>query len=144
MSTDEIIEVDAEVRILPPSETPENCKLWLRRGDKAQIFEPAREPEMNGRRPSGAVMTVDPAEIPPHMRPIPIMENTLNVKVPKRTAKSVAEEMTKMPVRVREEGGRCFIEIHWPHERLAFSGMDWFLALASLKNHLDEKTKPKW
>lgn len=99
------------------------------------IFAPAKNPEMRGRRPSGVVFPIE--DVPAGAAGVPIDEQP-DIAITKRRAKSVAEELTKLPVACHERGGYCHIEVVFPGNRLEFHGRTWFLAVAGLKNYLDK------
>ena len=128
-----IIDIEAKVIPLVTSIAHPIRALATLKGREG-VFEPAENLEMRGRRPSGIVM---PAKYVPagYMEPV--------IKAPeyaitKRSAKGVAEELTGLPVTAREKGGRCYLEVAFPWQRLEFAATTWFLAAASLKAHLDK------
>jgi hypothetical protein len=136
MSKPEFIDVQAEIVPMDGPYTPRRAALATRARGPEQIFEPAPEPEMRGRRPSGVVFRAD--DVPPESAGVPIAPPP-ETAVTKRSAKGVAEELTGRPVQMREGDGRCFIEVVFPQQRLEFAGRTWFLALLTLKNHLDKR-----
>lgn len=130
--------IDVEVKVEPVTGSlsdPRQRALAIRQEKGGGIFEAPKSPEMRGRRPSGVPFRPE-GEIPAELRGVPVEEAPL-IAVNKRSAKSVAEELTSCPVQCREQLGRCYIEIVFPHERLEFQGTSWFNALVSLKHHLD-------
>jgi hypothetical protein len=133
----DFIDVQAEIVPMEGPYTPRRAALATRARGPEQIFAPAPEPEMRGRRPSGHVFRAE--NVPAEAAGVPIAEPP-ETAVTKRSAKGVAEELTQRPVQVREgDDGRCFIEVVFPQERLEFAGRTWFLALLTLKNHLDRR-----
>lgn len=132
--------IDVEVKVTPLEGTVANpYASWLavKRQTRQGVFDPPTNPEMRGRRPSGKVFKAE--DVPKEARGIPIaVQAPEEPKITKRSCKSVAEELTRRPVQVREiSSGRCEIEVVFPLERLVFTGTTWFLALLSLKQHLD-------
>lgn len=62
--------------------------------------------------------------------------------VPKRTAKSVAEELTGRPVKAKEQHGRYWLFVEYLSGTREFSGATWWFALCALNAHLaKEKAK---
>lgn len=133
--------IDVQVTVEPVTGSlsdPRQRALAIRQEKGSEgIFAAPINPEMRGRRPSGVVFRPE-QEVPPEMRGVPIEEAPL-IAVSKRSAKSVAEELTSLPVQVREKNGRCYIEVVFPIRRLEFEGNTWFHALLSLKHFLSTR-----
>jgi hypothetical protein len=139
MNEDPII--DGALQVIPLVTSiahPIRALATLRGRDETQIFGPAPNPEMRGRRPSGVVMPA--ANVPKEMQGTPLHDGPVYA-ISKRSAKGVAEILTGCPVRVYEKEYRCRIEVVFPGQRLEFSAPTWFRALASLKSYLDDRLR---
>lgn len=142
------IDVEAEVVTVIPLDgsigNPIRAALaTVSRGqNETQLFAPAEQPTMRGRRPSGVVF--QDSTVPKESRGVPI-EEPPDFKVPKRSAKSTAEELTGCSVVARDrDDGRCSLEVIWSSsQRQEFTGNTWWLALCDLKYHLDRRAKKK-
>jgi hypothetical protein len=134
---EQIIDVDAEVSVIHPVPGLSSaCRAVIIRGDSPEtLFAPAPNMQMRGRRPSGVVFQAD--DVPKECRGVVDAEQP-EYAVSKRTAKSVAEELTTQPVSCKEQAGHCYIEVRFPGRPREFHGRTWFLALTSLKQWLDD------
>lgn len=62
--------------------------------------------------------------------------------VPKRTAISVAKELTGARVQAKEQGGYCWLFVHYPDLTREFAGRTWWYVLCALNEYLaKEKAK---
>lgn len=93
-----------------------------------------------GRRASGVIVKQEdaPAEA---LESYPIVLDGPIIRIYKRQAKSVAEELTGLPVKVMERKNHpnaCILEVKFPGQVLGFRAGAWFDALAKLKGYLDK------
>lgn len=138
-------DIDIEVKVTPLQHSlsdPRGRAIVLKHSARQGAFDPPVNPEIRGRRPSGAVFKA--ADVPKAARGTPIVEEPIECRneyrISKRSAKSVAEELTERPVQVRQNAtGRCEIEVIFPVERLVFEGNTWFYALQSLNSWLTQR-----
>lgn len=133
---EDVIDIEAKVIPLEGSiANPFARSLATRKGrGSGEIFAPPADPEMRGRRATGIAFRPD--QVPEGCGGVPI-EEPGEIVVYKRNAKQVAEQLTNLPVGCHEENGMCYIDVFYPLNPMRFHGRTWFLALLSLKRHVD-------
>lgn len=129
------ISVEEIVRILA---MPIANRLGLRPGVDFYDAEPMGEPEERGRRSSGHLFTSE--EVPLESRGVPVVEEP-EYRISKRSAKSVAEQISGVSVHADETGGYCHLTLIHPQEQVRFKALSWFMCLRQVYSHLGSRRK---